>query len=253
MAYESRNPVLSEKKFEQNILDGVLVTGEQMTVKGTIRNFGFLMIMLLGSFYFSWKQYSEGGNVVPYLFGGAIVGFILAIVMSFKPRISGYLAPAYALAEGFFVGAISAMYNERFAERAPNIVVNAVLLTLVVAFVMLLLYRFQIIRATEKFRSVIIGATVAIAIFYLLVFVMRMFGFDNMTFLHESSPLGIGFSLVVTAVAALNLILDFDTIENGAKNGAPKYMEWYGAFGLLVTLVWLYLEILRLLSKFSKK
>ena len=154
---------------------------------------------------------------------------------------------------GPVLGAISAMYNNVFAERAPNIVINAVGLTMGVAVAMYLLYSFRIIKATEKFKSVIITATVGIGIFYLVVMVLRMFGFENMPFLHEGSTFGIIFSLVVTGVAALNLILDFDMIEKGSEMGAPKYMEWYGAFGLMVTIVWLYLEILRLLSKMSKK
>jgi uncharacterized YccA/Bax inhibitor family protein len=145
------------------------------------------------------------------------------------------------------------MYNTAFAEMAPNIVINAVGLTFGVAAAMYLLYSFRIIKATEKFKSVIIAATVGIGIFYLLVIVLRAFGFDNMPFLHQGSILGIGFSLFVVAIAALNLILDFDMIEQGTEMGAPKYMEWYGAFGLLVTMVWLYLEILRLLSKISSR
>ncbi len=143
------------------------------------------------------------------------------------------------------------MYNFAFAEKAPNLIINAVGLTFGVAIAMYLLYSFRIIKATEKFKSVVITATVGIAIFYVLVMVLRMFGFDNMPFLHEGSTFGIIFSLFVVTIAALNLILDFDMIEKGAEMGAPKYMEWYGAFGLLVTIVWLYLEILRLLSKIS--
>jgi uncharacterized YccA/Bax inhibitor family protein len=145
------------------------------------------------------------------------------------------------------------MYNEAFAEKAPNLVINAVGLTFAVAIAMYLLYSFKIIKATEKFKSVIIAATAGIALFYIAVLILRAFGVQEMSFLHEGSALGIGFSLFVVAIAALNLILDFDMIERGAEMGAPKYMEWYGAFGLLVTLVWLYLEILRLLSKLSSR
>lgn len=188
---------------------------------------------------------------MPLILTGAIGGLVVAIVISFKKEWAPYLAPLYALLEGLFIGAISAMYNGAFAEKAPNIVINAVGLTFGVAIAMYLLYSFKIIKATEKFKSVIITATVGIAIFYVLVFVLRMFGFDNMPFLHEGSVFGILFSLFVVTIAALNLILDFDMIEKGTEMGAPKYMEWYGAFGLMVTIVWLYIEILRLLGKIS--
>ncbi|HMJ47023.1 MAG TPA: Bax inhibitor-1/YccA family protein, partial [Ferruginibacter sp.] len=201
--------------------------------------------------FYSWKEFAEGGNVMPLIMTGAIGGLIVAITLAFRPQWSPYIAPLYALLQGLFIGAISSMYNSAFAESAPNIIINAVGLTFGVAIAMYLLYSFRIIKATEKFKSVIISATVGIMIFYLLVWVLRMFGYDNMPFLHEGSTLGIVFSLFVVSIAALNLILDFDMIEKGAEMGAPKYMEWYGAFGLLVTIVWLYIEILRLLSKFS--
>jgi uncharacterized YccA/Bax inhibitor family protein len=156
------------------------------------------------------------------------------------------------LLEGLFVGAISAFYNDAFGAKAPNLIMNAVGLTFGTAIAMYLLYSFKIIRATEKFKSVIITATVGIAVFYLITIVLRMFNID-MPFIHEGSTFGILFSLFVVAIAALNLILDFDMIERGSEMGAPKYMEWYGAFGLLVTIVWLYLEILRLLAKMGSR
>jgi len=140
--------------------------------------------------------------------------------------------------------------NDAFAEKYPGLVMQAVGLTFGVAIAMFLLYNFKIIKATEKFKSVIISATMGIAIFYLIAMVVRMFGV-NMPFMYDSSALGIGISLFVIAIAALNLILDFDMIERGADAGAPKYMEWYGAFGLLVTIVWLYIEMLKLLSRFA--
>jgi len=252
--FKSGNPALSEKRFRDTILDDVVVSHENaMTVKGTLQKFGFLMIMVLGTSFYSWKEYAEGGNVMPLILIGGFGGLILAIVLAFKKEWSPYLAPAYALLEGLFVGAISAYYSAAFAAKAPNIIINAVGLTLGTAVAMYLLYSFKIIKATEKFKSIIITATTGIAIFYIIVLVMRAFGYDNMTFLHEGSMLGIGFSLFVVAIAALNLILDFDMVEQGAELGAPKYMEWYGAFGLLVTIVWLYLEILRLLSKLNSR
>ena len=249
--FKSGNPALSEKKFTSTVLDNIVVNENGMTIKGTLNKFGFLFLMVLGTSFYSWKEFAEGGNVTPLILTGAIGGLIVAIVISFKKEWSPYLAPLYALLEGLFVGAISAMYNGAFGERAPNIVINAVGLTFGVAIAMYLLYSFRIIKATEKFKSVVITATVGIALFYVLVWVLRMFGFDNMPFLHEGSIFGIIFSLFVVTIAALNLILDFDMIEKGSEMGAPKYMEWYGAFGLMVTIVWLYIEILRLLSKIS--
>lgn len=249
--FKSGNPTLSENKFRDTVLADVITHENAMTVKGTLNKFGFLFLMVLGTSFYSWKEFAEGGNVAPLIWTGAIGGLILAIVLVFKKEWSPYLAPAYALLEGLFIGAISAMYNSAFAEKAPNIVINAVGLTFGVAIAMYLLFSFRIIRATEKFKSIVISATIGIALFYVIVWVLRMFGYDNMPFLHEGSPMGILFSLFVVAIAALNLILDFDMIEKGSEMGAPKYMEWYGAFGLLVTIIWLYLEILRLLSKIS--
>ncbi len=249
--FKSGNPTLSENKFRDTVLADVLTHENAMTVKGTLNKFGFLFLMVLGTSFYSWKEFAGGGNVVPMIWTGALGGLVIAIVLVFKKEWSPYLAPAYALMEGLFIGAISAMYNSAFAEKAPNIVINAVGLTFGVAIAMYLLYSFRIIKATEKFKSIIISATIGIALFHVIVMVLRMFGYDNMPFLHEGSPMGIAFSLFVVAIAALNLILDFDMIEKGVELGAPKYMEWYGAFGLLVTIVWLYLEILRLLSKVS--
>ena len=251
--FKSGNPALSENRFKDTVLDNVVTHENAMTVRGTLQKFGFLFIMVMGTAFYAWKEFSDGGNVLPLLWGGAIGGLVVALVIVFKKEWSPYLAPLYALLEGLFVGAISAYYNEAFAAKAPNIIINAVGLTFGVGVAMYLLYSFRIIKATEKFKSIVITATVGIGIFYLLVWVLRAFGVENMPFLHEGSLMGIGFSLFVVAIAALNLILDFDMIEKGAELGAPKYMEWYGAFGLMVTIVWLYLEILRLLSKLSSR
>ena len=250
--FKSGNPALSEKKFSSTVLADAIYEENAMTVKGTMQKFGFLFLMVLGSAFYSWKEFSNGGNVMPLVWGGAIGGLVVALIIIFKKEWAPFLAPLYALLEGLLLGGISAMYNSAFAESAPNIVVNAVGLTMGVAVAMYLLYSFKIIRATERFKSVIITATMGIFIFYMLVMVLQFFGMNQMTFLHEGSWLGIGFSLFVVAIAALNLILDFDMMEKGAEMGAPKYMEWYGAFGLLVTLVWLYLEIIRLLGKLSR-
>jgi len=251
--FQSGNPALSEKRFRDTVLHEVVTDENAMTVKGTLQKFGFLMIMVLGTAFYSWREFAAGTSIMPLILIGAFGGLAIAIVIAFKKEWSPYLAPAYALLEGLFIGAISAYYSAAFATKAPNIVINAVGLTLGTAVAMYLLYSFKIIKATEKFKAVIITATVGIGIFYLIVMVLRMFGFEGMPFLHEGSAMGIGFSLFVVAIAALNLILDFDMIEKGAELGAPKYMEWYGAFGLLVTIVWLYLEILRLLSKLNSR
>lgn len=251
--FKSGNPALSEKKFSSTVLADTLNYENAMTINGTLQKFGFMFLMVLGTSYYSWKEFAQGGNVQPLILSGAIGGLITAIVIIFKKQWAPFLAPLYALLEGLFLGAISAMYNEAFAKSAPNLVMNAVGLTFAVAIAMYLLYSFRIIKATEKFKSVIVAATVGIALFYVMVLILRAFGVQEMSFLHEGSALGIGFSLFVVAIAALNLILDFDMVEKGVEMGAPKYMEWYGAFGLLVTLVWLYLEILRLLSKLSSR
>ncbi len=248
--FKSGNPTLSENKFRDTVLSTPLSGENCMTVQGTVQKFGFMLLMLMGSAFYSWKEAMESGDgLTTMIWGGAIGGLIIGLVISFKREWSGYLAPLYALLEGLFIGAISAMYNVAF----PGIVANAVGLTFGVGVAMYFLYTMRIIRATEKFRAVIVTATVGIGIFYLLVMVLGMFGINNMSFLHEGTPLGIGISLFVVAIAALNLILDFDMIEQGAAVGAPKYMEWYGAFGLMVTFVWLYLEMLRLLSKLNSR
>lgn len=250
--FKSGNPALSEKRFKDTILDNVVSHENAMTLRGTLNKFGFLFLMVMGTAFYSWKEYANGGNVMPLILTGAIGGLVVAIVLMFKKEWAPYLAPAYALLEGLFVGAISAYYNAAFAEQAPNIIMNAVGLTFGTCIAMYLLYSFKIIKATEKFKSIVITATAGIAIFYLLSWILSFFGI-NIPFLHEGSAMGIGFSIFVVVIAALNLILDFDMIENGVEMGAPKYMEWFGAFGLLVTVVWLYLEILRLLSKISSR
>ncbi len=248
--FKSSNPVLTEKKFRDTILDEVVSHENAMTIRGTMNKFGFLFLMVMGTAFYAWKEFADGGQVMPLILTGGIGGFVIAIVISFKKEWSPYLAPAYALLEGLFVGGISAYFSFAFADQAPNIIMNAVGLTFGTCIAMYLLYSFRIIKATAKFKAIIMTATAGIMIFYMITFVLGLFGI-SIPFLHESSALGIGFSLFVVAIAALNLILNFDMIETGAAMGAPKYMEWYSAFGLLVVIVWLYLEILRLLSLLS--
>ena len=245
--FQSGNPTLSEKIFSKSIDRN----SETMTVGGTINKFGFLMFMVIAGAVYTWNLYPlRMPTLMSFLWIGMIGGFIAAIVITFKPKWAGYIAPLYGLLEGFFLGAISVVINEAFKAKYPGIVLQAVGLTFGVSVAMFLLYNFRIIKATEKFKSVIIASTAGIALFYFITLILGMFHV-NLPFMYNSSPLGIGISLFVIAIAALNLILDFDRIEKGANMGAPKFMEWYGAFGLLVTIVWLYIEILKLLSRLA--
>jgi uncharacterized YccA/Bax inhibitor family protein len=247
--FKSGNPALNEKVFQNTI---VVPGTDVMTERGTLNKFFFLFLMVMASAAFTWKAFFDGKDVFPWMIGSAILGFIVAMVVSFKKEWSPYLAPAYGLLEGVFLGGISAVFNHQFEKVAPNIVMQAVLLTFGAVIAMFLLYRFGVIKATEKFKSVVLIATAGIAIFYLLSIVLGLFHI-NIGFINEGTPMGIVFSLIVIVVASLNLILDFDMIEQGAAKGAPKFMEWFGAFALLVTIVWLYLEILRLLAKMSSR
>lgn len=247
--FKSGNPALSEKIFDKAI---VSKHTDVMTVRGTLNKFGILFLLVMATAGLAWKMAASGVNVMPYMIASVIGGLILALITIFKPQWAAWTAPLYALVEGFFLGTISSYYNFAFAKIAPNIITQAVGLTFGVVIAMYGLYHFRVIKATERFKSVIITATAGIAIFYLISIVLGLFGV-NIPFIHEGSTLGIIFSLVVVGIAALNLILDFDMIEQGAQRAAPKYMEWYGAFGLLVTIVWLYLEILRLLAKLSDR
>ncbi|MBD0295111.1 MAG: Bax inhibitor-1/YccA family protein [Flavisolibacter sp.] len=247
--YKSGNPVLTEKSFSDSLLE---LQQERMTVRGTANKFGLLLLMVLAAASFTWSLFAQGANVLPWMWGSMIGGFVVALIITFKKTWAPYLALAYALLEGLFLGAISAVFNAVFAAKYPGLVMQAVLLTLGTSAAMYGLYHFGIIRATNTFKKVIITATAGIFIFYLIAIVLRLFGVQ-MPYLHDSSMIGIGISLFIVAIAALNLILDFDRIEQGAAQGAPKYFEWYSAFGLLVTIVWLYLEILRLLSKLASR
>lgn len=245
--FKSGNPAMNV--FQNTI---TIPGSGTMTERGTLNKFFMLFLLVMASASLTWKAFYDGVDIMPYTMGAAILGFITAMVVIFKKEWAAYLTPVYALLEGVFLGGISAIYNNVFAKSAPGIVTQAVLLTFGAVIAMYVLYRFRIIKVTEQFRSVIIIATAGIAIFYLLAIVLRLFHID-IGFIHEGSTMGIVFSLFVVGIAALNLLLDFDMIEKGVAAGAPKYMEWYGAFGLLITIVWLYLEILRLLSKLANR
>jgi uncharacterized YccA/Bax inhibitor family protein len=238
----SGNPVLKDSTFQ---VPGI--AGERMTLGGTVNKTAMLLALTLITAAYTWGQFSMTGNpasVSGLLMTGAIGGLIVAIVTVFKPTFAPYTAPVYALLEGLFLGGVSAM----FEARMPGIVVQAVGLTFATLFCLLVAYRSGLIKATENFKLGVVAATGGIFVLYLVNFVMGFFG-NSIGFIHESGTVGILFSAFVVVIAALNLVLDFDFIESGVAQGAPKYMEWYGAFGLLVTLIWLYLEILRLLSK----
>jgi uncharacterized YccA/Bax inhibitor family protein len=251
--FKSGNPTLTEKMFDKVSATEAANQGV-MSVRGAINKFGFLMLMVIAGAAFNWNLYAQfkQDTMNILMMVGIFGGLITAIAITFKPNWAGFLAPLYGLLEGLFIGGISAIFNAAFAKSYPGLVMQAVGLTFGVALAMFLLYNFRVIKATEKLKSVIIASTLGIGIFYLITMVLRMFGVD-ITFMYDSSLLSIGISLFVVAIASLNLILDFDMIEQGAERGAPKYMEWYGAFGLLVTIVWLYIEMLKLLSKLSSR
>ncbi len=251
--FKSGNPTLTEKMFDKST--AVMAENQGvMSVRGAINKFGFLMLMVIAGAAYNWQLFQElkQSTMTILMMVGAIGGFVIALGITFKPNWAAYLAPAYGLLQGLFIGGISAIMNKVFEAKYPGLVMQAVGLTFGVALAMFLLYNFRIIKATEKFKSVIIASTLGIGIFYLITMVLNMFGV-NVSFMHDSSLLSIGISLFIVAIAAMNLILDFDMIEQGAERGAPKFMEWYGAFGLLVTIVWLYIEMLKLLSKLGSR
>ena len=242
----SNNPVLQEKAFT-----GELATGEAMTIQGTVNKTGLLLLFVVVAAAWTWglSRSETPEAAFPWMIGGALLGFVTALVTVFKKTWAPISAPIYAVCEGLFLGGITAIFDRSY----PGIAIQAVSLTFAVMFVMLLAYKFGIIRATRGFKLGVIAATGGIALVYLVNMVMSLFFHTQMSFLYSSTKLGIGISLFIVAVAALNLIIDFDMIENAARMGAPKYMEWYGAFGLMVTLIWLYLEILRLLGKARRR
>ena len=241
----------SSQVFHAPINDGPVSpykSAETMTASGTASAALLLMLLLVSSAMFGWTSVNEAANGAVSFPGlaivGALFGFVCAIVLTFKPKLARVLAPAYAIAQGLFVGAISKIFNTAY----DGIVIQAVGITLGVFVTMLVLYRTGVIRVTDKMRRTIIGATMGIAIFYGVSMLLSLFGM-NISFFNSSSPMSIGFSFIVAGLAAMNLALDFDFIERGETAGLPKHMEWYAAFGLMVTIVWLYLEILRLLAK----
>jgi uncharacterized YccA/Bax inhibitor family protein len=242
----SNNPILKESAFT-----GQATTGEVMTIQGTVNKTGLLLFLVVVSAAWTWGlSHSETPqSAYPWMIGGALGGFAVALVTVFKKNWAPFSTPIYALLEGLFLGGISAVLDRSY----PGIAVQAISLTFGVMLVMLLAYKFGIIRATRGFKLGVIAATGGIALVYLGNMVMSLFFHTQISALYSATPLGIGISVFVVIIAALNLIIDFDMIETAARTGAPKYMEWYGAFGLMVTLIWLYMEILRLLSKMRRR
>jgi uncharacterized YccA/Bax inhibitor family protein len=254
----SNNPFFKNKEFnkpqtvqvdENGNRSSVLIDyNETMTISGTINKSFILLGLLVATAAFTWMLTNSGFNPMPLLIGGALVGLVLVLVASFKPHLSGYLAPGYALFEGLFIGALSAIFEAMY----PGIVIQAVGATFTTFLVCFLLYKYQVVKVTEKFKSVVIGATITIGIYYLITWLLSMF--TSFQAVHYgNSWMSIGVSVFVIVIASLNLFLDFDQIEKGAEKQVPKYMEWFGAMGLMITLVWLYVEFLRLLSKLSSR
>jgi uncharacterized YccA/Bax inhibitor family protein len=240
------NPALSDKVFQG--VPGAL--GESMTLTGTVNKTGILLLCAMAAAAWTWHDFMQGqmAAVMTLLWVGLLGGLVFAFVTIFRKEWAPVTAPIYSALEGLALGGISAALNARW----PGIAIEAVSLTFGTMLVLLMAYRSGIIRVTAKFRLGVVAATGAILLFYVAEMVLGFFGI-HFTTINGSGPIGIGVSLVIVVVAALNLVLDFDFIEHGVQAGAPKYMEWYGAFGLMVTLVWLYLEMLRLLAKINSR
>lgn len=241
------NPALSGDVFRGD----VATFGDTMTTQGTVNKTGILLLCAIATAAWTWNRFLHAPSpetVAPLILVGAIGGLIVAFVTIFKKQWAAVTAPLYALLEGLVLGAVSAGFELRF----PGIAMQAVGLTFGTLVALLIAYSSRVIRVTDKFRLGVVAATGGIAVFYFLTFILGFFGV-HFTSIYGAGTIGIGFSVFVVIIAALNLVLDFDMIENGARSGAPKYMEWYGAFAIMVTLIWLYFEILRLLSKLRSR
>jgi uncharacterized YccA/Bax inhibitor family protein len=241
------NPALNDKTFQEI---GTYGGSESMTLQGTVNKTGFLLLLVIASASYTWSLFLEQriAEMTMWMVGGAIAGFIAAMVTVFKKEWAPVTASIYALAQGLFLGALSATMEARF----EGIVIQAVALTFGTAGCLLIAYKSGYIKATENFKLGVFAATGGVGLIYLATMILGFFGIQ-IPYIHDSGLIGIGFSLAVVIIAALNLVLDFDFIEKGAEQGAPKFMEWYAAFGLMVTLIWLYVEILRLLSKLNSR
>ncbi len=250
----SQNPFFKNKSFSptsavsRDVDNNVIDYNDTMTVSGTINKSFLMLILLIASAAITWSMTFTGYNPMVLTIGGAIAGLVLVLIASFKPQYSTFLAPGYAIFEGLFIGGISAIFEAMY----PGIVIQAVGATFVTFIVCFALYKYEVVKVTEQFKSIVIASTLAIATYYVISWLLTMFtSFQPVH--HGNSWMSIGISVFVIVIAAMNLFLDFDQIEKGAQQKLPKYMEWFGAMGLMITLVWLYIEFLRLLSKLSKK
>lgn len=248
------NPALNKKTFSSFT---ATAEGQTMTLNGTVNKIFILLLLVVAGAFYTWRLAFEAISsdsltasraIIPWMIAGGLGGFIVAIITVFKRSIAPITAPIYAVLEGLFLGGISAFLEYQY----PGIVINAVGLTFGILLSLLLAYRSGLIKPTENFKLGVFAATGGVAVFYLLSFIFSMFGMP-IGYLHNNSLFSIGISVVIIIIASLNLVLDFDFIEQGAASSAPKFMEWYAAFGLIVTLVWLYLEILRLLAKLASR
>ncbi len=246
--FKSGNPALKQETFTGF---SVAETDDVMTLQGTVNKTGILLALVVFAAFYTWNIYfttNDPGSIVAYLLAGTIGGAAVGIVTAFKKAWAPVLAPAYAVLEGLALGGISAV----FEAEMPGIVLEAMTLTFGIFAVLLILYKMEVIKPSENFKLIVASATGGIALFYVVGMIGSLVGF-HLPLIHENTTGGIIFSLFVVAIAAMNLVVDFDFIEQGAEQRAPKFMEWYGAFGLMVTLVWLYLEILRLLAKSRRR
>ena len=244
MLGRSGNPTLSDATFA-----GFETTGAKtMSLQCTVNKVCILLALVVGGALFTWNQFYSTGSAGFFMPVGLFGGMIFAVITMFRPTLAMYTAPIYAILQGLFLGGISAAFESMY----PGIVIQATGLTFGTLASLLVLYKTGVIKPTENFRLMIVSATMGIAVLYAISFVMSLFG-SGIGFIHSNGLFGIGFSLFVVGIAAMNLVLDFDFIEDGAERGAPKYMEWFGAFALMVTLIWLYLEMLRLLAKIRSR
>lgn len=243
------NPALNANTFRG--LEYTADRANAMTIQGTVNKTALLLLFLLLTSSWTWNKFFEAGDpaaVGSWIMVGALGGFVVALATVFKKTWAPMTAPLYAALEGLFLGGVSFIFEVKF----PGIVIQAVGLTFGTLFCLLMAYKSGLIKATENFKLGVVAATGGIALVYVISMILGFFGVQ-IPMIHGSGIIGIGFSLFVVVIAALNLVLDFDFIENGAQAGAPKYMEWYAAFGLMVTLIWLYIEILRLLAKLRER
>ena len=245
LSYRTSNPALNSNTFKNPVKNSSLYLDKTMTIQGTVDKTALALCMVVISGYYSFSQ----GNLTLMVLGG-VIGLFLFITLIFKKSWAPFIVPLYSISQGFVVGGISYFYNSQY----EGIVLQAVLLTILVLFSMLFAYRSKIIKPSENFKLAIFSSIMAIFLIYVIGFFMGLFG-TGLSILdpRNSSLASIGFSVIVVAIGAFSLVIDFDFIEEGAEKGAPKYMEWYAAFGLLVTLIWLYVEILRLIAKLRNR